>query len=579
MAAALLSLAGGACLFAGHIALPAVRVRIPTSVREAAVTFTGEAHGSRLAPASLWAEGLHALALSLAEGGESERAWQRAPQLTAQLAALVEGCFTLEDLAEAVESNALEAGMGGYDRSADGSGGWRMARVAHDPGLALHLPPELLASRRGPGGGGAAASKLSWSEVRAALADGRTVIFNALGPHEPALSQLCLGASVALGCACNVSNRQRSAVACTRARPGSRDRSRSPRLSRNGARQVNVYVTASDVELSAPPHTDKQDVLVLQTQGVKHWRVFAPPEPSIAPLTSPFARGKGGDRLPLTELRSASDEDEGNGQGVGVRTADGPTPLVEVTLTAGQALYIPAGFPHTTSTVVSAGDGGGGGGEASLHLTLNLHDLDAGVTWAAGRRLALARAGLEDRLPELPMLNLLKGERFFALHRMLPLGFLAPTATLGKTEDGTGAEEAPDVHAVIAAGLACWLEELEPGVLAGGDNAAPAAPVATGTGLASGDADGGSALGVSAPRSRSLAAELPGCASALVAHHEALVGVHIRMYLDGSLEPASHASSGGARPFSAYRVNRYIEELEEILARLATWATGGGDGE
>jgi hypothetical protein len=40
---------------------------------------------------------------------------------------------------------------------------------------------------------------------------------------------------------------------------------------------LNMYVTRGDAKVSAPPHTDKQDVLVMQTQGRKHWRVYSPP--------------------------------------------------------------------------------------------------------------------------------------------------------------------------------------------------------------------------------------------------------------------------------------------------------------
>jgi ribosomal protein L16 Arg81 hydroxylase len=56
------------------------------------------------------------------------------------------------------------------------------------------------------------------------------------------------------------------------------------------------------MKVSAPPHTDKQDVFVVQTQGAKHWRVFKPPSPSKKSTSDPYARGKGPDALTLEEL-------------------------------------------------------------------------------------------------------------------------------------------------------------------------------------------------------------------------------------------------------------------------------------
>ena len=40
---------------------------------------------------------------------------------------------------------------------------------------------------------------------------------------------------------------------------------------------VNMYLTNRGQKTSAPPHTDKQDVFVLQTSGYKHWKVYKPP--------------------------------------------------------------------------------------------------------------------------------------------------------------------------------------------------------------------------------------------------------------------------------------------------------------
>ena len=50
-----------------------------------------------------------------------------------------------------------------------------------------------------------------------------------------------------------------------------------------------------------PPHTDWQDVLVLQTEGSKRWRVYGPPVRREGGR-DPLHRGKGGDVLGEGEL-------------------------------------------------------------------------------------------------------------------------------------------------------------------------------------------------------------------------------------------------------------------------------------
>jgi lysine-specific demethylase/histidyl-hydroxylase NO66 len=88
---------------------------------------------------------------------------------------------------------------------------------------------------------------------------------------------------------------------------------------------LNMYLTNPGQVTSAPLHTDKQDVFVLQTQGQKHWRVYAPP--SLKLNSDPFARGKDSDIF----LRDEVGE-----------------PIIDTVLSPGQILYVPGGFPHTT---------------------------------------------------------------------------------------------------------------------------------------------------------------------------------------------------------------------------------------
>ena len=100
---------------------------------------------------------------------------------------------------------------------------------------------------------------------------------------------------------------------------------------------LNVYVSRPGLARSTQCHTDKQDVLLVQCTGRKRWRVFRPPPPSEQPALDPFARGKGTDSMkpPASDL------------------------LVDTVMEPGQVLYIPAGFPHETDTLV----GGGGGAQ------------------------------------------------------------------------------------------------------------------------------------------------------------------------------------------------------------------------
>jgi hypothetical protein len=108
---------------------------------------------------------------------------------------------------------------------------------------------------------------MTFEDVTAALEKG-TVIFNAAGAHIPKLA----GPS----------------LACT-------DATCTPNA-------INIYVTAAGKRTSAPPHTDKQDVVVVQMTGQKHWKVYAPPDSSLKPMADIFARGKGEDNMPLHQM-------------------------------------------------------------------------------------------------------------------------------------------------------------------------------------------------------------------------------------------------------------------------------------
>jgi len=190
---------------------------------------------------------------------------------------------------------------------------------------------------------------MTFEDVQAALEKG-TVIFNAAGAHIPKLAGPSLACTDA------------TALPCA----------------------LNLYVTAKNKRTSAPPHTDKQDVVVVQTSGRKSWRVYAPPDPSLKPTADVFARGKGDDALPLYSLEKEL----------------GCELLVETTLNPGDALFIPAGFPHTTSTAHDDDDIDDENiphsQDTSIHLTLGIDHHIWELDYLNARRLALRRAGVSD---------------------------------------------------------------------------------------------------------------------------------------------------------------------------------------
>jgi Cupin superfamily protein len=182
-------------------------------------------------------------------------------------------------------------------------------------------------------------ARLNFHEVQAALLKG-TVIFNSAGAHIPKLA----GPS----------------LACTDA------------LSFPNA--LNMYVTAPGMRTSAPPHTDKQDVIVVQTSGKKHWRVYSPPNPAQKPLSDMFSRGKGEDNLPLYSIESEFECEL----------------LLEATLNAGDVLFVPAAFPHTTDTLNVDND------ETSIHLTFGIDTHIWGLDYVSVRKWALKRCQVPD---------------------------------------------------------------------------------------------------------------------------------------------------------------------------------------
>jgi len=235
--------------------------------------------------------------------------------------------FHFPHLAKALEEDFLDAQRG----STNNRKGWQVAAVSQPTGSSFND------------------ARMTLPQVNAALEAG-TVIFNNIGAHIPRLAGPTLASTDALSL------------------PGA----------------LNMYVTAKGMRTSAPPHTDRQDVLVVQMEGAKRWRVFTPPaDGDVKPNADPFARGKGEDSLPLHTLLEGSEGRLGSEL------------LMDVVTREGDVLYIPAGFPHTTDTVEESNDVDY---DTSIHLTFNIDTHVWDLDYLAARSAALQRNKVNDAL-------------------------------------------------------------------------------------------------------------------------------------------------------------------------------------
>ena len=280
---------------------------------------------------------------------------------------IFEKSFTMKDLEQALEDDFLDASRG----STDNRKGWAISPVSIPKGESFEE------------------ARMTYQDVQKALEKG-TVIFNAFGAHVPSLAGPCLAVT---------------------------DATDTPNA-------VNLYVTAYGKRTSAPPHTDKQDVLVVQTNGKKHWRVYEPTPPSTKPSADVFARGKGTDSLPLHVLESMQDN-----------------LLLETDLNPGDVLFIPAGFPHTTGTAhtdETESSDTDDDDKTSVHLTFNIDTHVWELDYLNARRLALRRANVVDSAlgqsrdednVYVGKVNELPTDIHQGLLAELPLGFLGPGST------------------------------------------------------------------------------------------------------------------------------------------------------
>lgn len=196
-------------------------------------------------------------------------------------------------------------------------------------------------------------------ELREVLQYG-TVFLNTASLHWKALAEICLAASEALHFPTN----------------------------------INVYVTGRGRRVSTDVHTDNHDVMIFQTQGAKHWRVYPPPA-RRSEMAHPLYRGKNEDKLLEEELSE---------------------PLLDVVLRPGEMLFVPMGFPHFTGTADVEES------EVSVHLTLGISTADYGLSLGSLRQALLVQLGEDAELdePSLP------DAAFWSLWSPVPVGPLLP---------------------------------------------------------------------------------------------------------------------------------------------------------
>lgn len=99
---------------------------------------------------------------------------------------------------------------------------------------------------------------------------------------------------------------------------------------------TNVYLTPPNSQGFAP-HYDDIEAFVLQLEGAKHWRVYAPRTPQ--------------EHLPRVSSANFSQDEIGK-------------PILDVKMEPGDMLYFPRGYVHQAETVE---------GKHSLHITVSMY--------------------------------------------------------------------------------------------------------------------------------------------------------------------------------------------------------------
>jgi ribosomal protein L16 Arg81 hydroxylase len=197
--------------------------------------------------------------------------------------------------------------------------------------------------------------------------------------------------------------------------------------------RAQVFAMSSAAEAGLVAHYDSVGVILMQIEGRKRWRLYAPPKP-----------------LPLDGFHNYARFERELGD-----LTSGKEPLLDIVLEPGQAFYLPRGFVHENAAV----------GDRSLHVSFTLRE----VAWHDALQLVVqdaVKAAAEDE----------------AFRHTLPLGFLSQSAEdkgaleeafkglVARFQEGLNAEGIHDllVRDQLVAGGACVrladLERLDAGV-------------------------------------------------------------------------------------------------------------------
>jgi hypothetical protein len=180
------------------------------------------------------------------------------------------------------------------------------------------------------------------------------------------------------------------------------------------AANANLFATPAGQDTVVQMHTDRMDGYVIQLSGQKRWQVHAPLSDVHNPVWGVMGNAEWGKEL------------------------DKPIPLdlvgeklVDVVLEPGDILYIPRGFPHTTSTSIGEGKASAG---PSISLTMALHTEAQHLVYEKLLRCTFGRTGhCEQPIPGgngkycpigLAMTRYARSERGRELRDSLPIGFL-----------------------------------------------------------------------------------------------------------------------------------------------------------
>lgn len=167
---------------------------------------------------------------------------------------------------------------------------------------------------------------LNLNQIYAAYADGHTIVVNEINSFWNPLKQLCQNLT-----------------------------------DETGHRTVaNMYLTPKN-QKALLPHYDTHDVFVIQVEGTKHWKVYD----SVyeTPLVNSYQ--------PIFQREQLSG-------------------MKEITLNAGDMMYIPRGIPHEAVTT----------GKSSLHLTLGMYSVQyADAISKSLQSLAMNHVSLRKALP------------------------------------------------------------------------------------------------------------------------------------------------------------------------------------